>query len=178
MKNILKIKLLLLIIGCYNDNKIEVVSKKIINKDSFGLSLELSKLKQDTSFGEFRKYNYTGIVKNNSNKPVYLLASKGKFYFEENKILYNDIYEKNGKTINCFSFPINFFELKLLPKDSQICFLNVYFKDSSDYRKIGLAYMQEHFELQKSQFNKNFLSKINYLSINIHQPSSIICELN
>lgn len=75
MKNILKIKLLLIIIGCSNDTKIEEVSKRLYIKDSFGIGLELSKLKQDTSFGEYRNYNYTGIIKNNSNNPVYLMKN-------------------------------------------------------------------------------------------------------
>jgi len=75
MKNILKIKLLLIIIGCSNDNKIEEVSNSLFIKDSFVLSLELSKLKQDSSFGEYRNYNYTGIIKNNSNNPVYLMKN-------------------------------------------------------------------------------------------------------
>lgn len=163
---------------CSNDNKIEELSNSLFIKDSFVLSLELSKLKQDTSFGEYRNYNYTGIIKNNTNKPVYLVAANGKFYFEDNKILYNDIYAKNGIIIKCFSFPINFFELKLLPKDSQICYLNLYFKDSSEYRKIGLAYLQEHFGAQKSQFSKNFLSKIHHLSINVQKQDSILSLYN
>lgn len=151
---------------------------KFFRTDSIGVSLELEKLKNDTSFGEARVYNFEARIQNNSLKPIYVLRPIGARFYPESSHVFVEQFYKNGHGIGCFGEPNSIDGTKLLPGEVQGGYVHIFLRDTNEILRVGMTYSENPIYIEKHPTQYLDATVLRTISFQIHKPDSIFINYN